>query len=117
MHMPSAAIGEADEHRDEIYPGHRWHAVMHTIVAAARVNDLRCVDGPYAGYSDEAGLARASRISLAMGFDGSSAFTPRSWPWSMRPSRHRGGHQRGRRGVQAYDAAVAAGQRRRTMAG
>ena len=33
MRMPSAAIGERDAN-DEIYPGHRWHAVMHTIVAA-----------------------------------------------------------------------------------
>jgi citrate lyase beta subunit len=75
MHMPSAAIGEADEH-DEIYPGHRWHAVMHTIVAAARVHDLRCLDGPYAGYTDEAGLARACRIALAMGFDGKQCIHP-----------------------------------------
>jgi citrate lyase beta subunit len=75
MHMPSSAIGEADEH-DEIYPGHRWHAVMHTIVAAARANDLRCLDGPYAGYSDEAGLARACRIALAMGFDGKQCIHP-----------------------------------------
>ena len=75
MHMPSAAIGEADEH-DEIYPGHRWHAVMHTIVATARVYDLRCLDGPYAGYTDEAGLARACRIALAMGFDGKQCIHP-----------------------------------------
>jgi len=75
MRMPSSAIGEADEH-DEIYPGHRWHAVMHTIVAAARVNGLRCLDGPYAGYTDEAGLARACQIALAMGFDGKQCIHP-----------------------------------------
>ena len=75
MRMPSSAIGEADEH-DEIYPGHRWHAVMHTIVAAARANHLRCLDGPYAGYSDAAGLARACQIALAMGFDGKQCIHP-----------------------------------------
>ena len=75
MRMPSSAIGEADEH-DEIYPGHRWHAVMHTIVAAARANGLRCLDGPYAGYTDEAGLARACQIALAMGFDGKQCIHP-----------------------------------------
>jgi len=75
MRMPSAAIGEADEH-DAIYPGHRWHAVMHTIVAAARANDLRCLDGPYAAYQDAAGLARACRIALAMGFDGKQCIHP-----------------------------------------
>jgi citrate lyase beta subunit len=75
MRMPSSAIGEADQH-DEIYPGHRWHAVMHTIVAAARANGLRCLDGPYAGYSDAAGLARACQIAVAMGFDGKQCIHP-----------------------------------------
>jgi citrate lyase beta subunit len=75
MHMPSSGIGEADEH-DEIYPGHRWHAVMQTIVAASRANGLRCLDGPYAGYTDAAGLARACRIALAMGFDGKQCIHP-----------------------------------------
>jgi citrate lyase subunit beta/citryl-CoA lyase len=75
MHMPSSAIGEADEH-DEIYPGHRWHAVMQTIVAAARANGLRCLDGPYAGYTDAAGLARACQIALGMGFDGKQCIHP-----------------------------------------
>ncbi len=75
MHMPSSAIGEADEH-DEIYPGHRWHAVMQTIVAASRANGLRCLDGPYAGYTDAAGLARACQIALAMGFDGKQCIHP-----------------------------------------
>jgi citrate lyase subunit beta/citryl-CoA lyase len=75
MRMPSSAIGEADQH-DEIYPGHRWHAVMHTIVAAARANGLRCLDGPYAGYTDAAGLARACQIALAMGFDGKQCIHP-----------------------------------------
>jgi citrate lyase beta subunit len=75
MRMPSSAIGEADEH-DEIYPGHRWHAVMHTIVAAARANDLRCLDGPYAGYTDAAGIARACQIAVAMGFDGKQCIHP-----------------------------------------
>jgi citrate lyase subunit beta/citryl-CoA lyase len=75
MRMPSAAIGEFDEH-DQVYPGHRWHAVMHTIVAAARVHGLRCMDGPYAGYKDMAGLERACRIARAMGFDGKECIHP-----------------------------------------
>jgi citrate lyase beta subunit len=75
MRMPSSAIGEFDAH-DTLYPGHRWHAVMHTIVAAARVNGLRCMDGPYAGYKDAAGLDRACRIARAMGFDGKQCIHP-----------------------------------------
>jgi citrate lyase beta subunit len=75
MRMPSAAIGERDAH-DQVYPGHRWHAVMHTIVAAARANGLRCMDGPYAGFTDTAGLERACRIAQALGFDGKQCIHP-----------------------------------------
>jgi citrate lyase subunit beta/citryl-CoA lyase len=74
-HMPLANIGASDEH-DAAYPGHRWHAVMHTIVAAARANGLRCLDGPFAAYTDHAGLERASRIARAMGFDGKQCIHP-----------------------------------------
>jgi citrate lyase beta subunit len=110
MRIPSAAIGEADQH-DEIYPGHRWHAVMHTIVAAARANGLRCLDGPYAGYSDEAGLARACRIALAMGFDGKQCIHPAQLAAvnaTFSPSLEE--VTRAGAIVKAYDAAVAAGQ-------
>ena len=37
---------------------------MLTIVAAARANGLRCMDGPYAGYTDTAGLIRACQIAV-----------------------------------------------------
>jgi citrate lyase beta subunit len=74
-HMPLASIGEQDEH-DALYPGHRWHAVMHAIVAAARANRLRCTDGPFAGLKDPAGLERASRIARALGFDGKQCIHP-----------------------------------------
>jgi citrate lyase subunit beta/citryl-CoA lyase len=110
MRMPSAAIGEADSH-DAAYPGHRWHAVMQTIVAAARVNGLRCIDGPYAGYSDALGLDVACRIALAMGFDGKQCIHPAQLaavndifaPTDEEVSRAEAL-------VQAYDAAVAGGQ-------
>jgi citrate lyase beta subunit len=75
MRMPAASIGEFDEH-DEIYPGHRWHAVMHTIVAAARANGLRAMDGPFAAFKDAAGLDRAARIARALGFDGKQCIHP-----------------------------------------
>ena len=87
MQMPSAAIGELDEH-DAVYPGHRWHAVMHTIVAAARANGLRAWTG----------LTRASRtrpVSSApagsrarWGSTASSASIRRSW---RRPTRLQSG--------------------------
>ena len=75
MHMPSASIGEPDAH-DAVYPGHRWHAVMHTIVAAARANGLRAMDGPYAAYRDGEGFARSCAVARAMGFDGKQCIHP-----------------------------------------
>ena len=75
MQMPSSGVGEFDEH-DALYPGHRWHAVMHTVVASARANGLRCMDGPYASYKDAAGFERSCRIARAMGFDGKQCIHP-----------------------------------------
>lgn len=75
IRAPLSSIGERDEH-DAIYPGHRWHAVMHTIVAAARANGLRCLDGPFAGLKAPEELERASRVARAIGFDGKQAIHP-----------------------------------------
>jgi len=75
MQMPSASIGEADAH-DALYPGHRWHAVMHTIVAAARANGLRAMDGPFAGFRDATGFERSCRVARALGFDGKQCIHP-----------------------------------------
>jgi malyl-CoA/(S)-citramalyl-CoA lyase len=75
MRMPLSNIGVADEF-DALYPGHRWHAAMHSIAAAARANGLRCIDGPYGDYLDNAGLERASNIARALGFDGKQCIHP-----------------------------------------
>jgi citrate lyase beta subunit len=83
MHMPLANIGEPDMH-DAIYPGHRWHAIMHAIVAATRANNLRCMDGPYADFKDEAGFERACKVALAMGFDGKQCIHPAQLPTANR---------------------------------
>ena len=83
MRMPLANIGEADQH-DALYPGHRWHAVMHGIVAAARANNLRCMDGPYADFKDQAGFERACKVALAMGFDGKQCIHPAQLPTANR---------------------------------
>ncbi len=109
MRMPSSSIGEFDEH-DDLYPGHRWHAVMLSIVAAARVNGLRCSDGPYAGYRDTAGLERAARIAHALGFDGKQCIHPAQIPvvnGVFSPLDDEVAKAQAL--VQAYDAAVAAG--------
>lgn len=110
MQMPAASIGELDEH-DELYPGHRYHAVMQTIVAAARANGLRCMDGPYAGYKDAAGLTRACQIARALGFDGKQCIHPAQLPVvnaAFSPAADE--VARASDLVQAYEAAVAEGR-------
>ncbi|MFV9507215.1 MAG: HpcH/HpaI aldolase/citrate lyase family protein, partial [Oscillochloridaceae bacterium umkhey_bin13] len=75
IRAPLANIGERDAH-DALYPGHRWHAVMHTIVAAARANGLRCLDGPFAGLNDPEELDHAARVARALGFSGKQCIHP-----------------------------------------
>ena len=75
MGMPLANIGEEDAH-DAAYPGHRWHAVMHGIVAAARANGLRAIDGPFASFRDASGFERTCRIARALGYDGKQCIHP-----------------------------------------
>jgi citrate lyase subunit beta/citryl-CoA lyase len=110
MGMPLAHIGEFDEY-DEAYPGHRWHAVMQTIVAAARAHGLRCTDGPYGAYKDPEGLARACRIARALGFDGKQCIHPSQVaPVNAAFSPSADEVRTASALVAAYDAAVAAGQ-------
>jgi len=110
MQMPASAIGELDAH-DAAYPGHRYHAVMLTIVAAARANGLRCMDGPYAGYTDTAGLVRACQIAVALGFDGKQCIHPGQLATvnaAFSPSDEE--VARASALVQAYESAVAEGR-------
>jgi citrate lyase subunit beta/citryl-CoA lyase len=110
MQMPASSIGEFDEH-DAAYPGHRYHAVMLTIVAAARANGLRCMDGPYAGYKDTAGLVRACQIACALGFDGKQCIHPAQLPTvnaAFSPSEE--DVARASALVKSYEAAVADGR-------
>jgi citrate lyase beta subunit len=75
VQMPMESIGEFDEN-DAIYPGHRWHYVMHAMVSAARAYQKRVIDGPFAGIKSSEGLKQACRIARAMGFDGKWCIHP-----------------------------------------
>jgi citrate lyase beta subunit len=110
MRMPSSGIGEHDQH-DDLYPGHRWHAAMHGIVAAARACGLRCQDGPYSAYRDAVGLERSCRIARGLGFDGKQCIHPGQLEmvnavFSPTPDEVAAAAAL----VAAFDAAVAAGQ-------
>ena len=75
MGMPMETIGGFDAY-DALYPGHRWHHVMHTLVVAARAHGLRAIDGPFADFRDPPQLERTARIARAMGFDGKWCIHP-----------------------------------------
>jgi citrate lyase subunit beta/citryl-CoA lyase len=109
MRMPAADIGTMDEH-DALYPGHRWHSVMQTIVAAARANGLGCLDGPYAAFTDKQGFEQACKIARALGFDGKQCIHPSQLATAnaaFSPSEAE--VEYARRVVAAHDAAAAAG--------
>jgi citrate lyase subunit beta/citryl-CoA lyase len=83
VQMPLDNIGEFDDN-DKLYPGHRWHFVMHAIVSASRAYGLRCMDGPFAGIKDPEGYLHSCRIARAMGFDGK---------WCIHPSQIEGANR------------------------
>jgi citrate lyase beta subunit len=75
VQMPMESIGEFDEN-DAVYPGHRWHYVMHAMVSSARAYQKRVVDGPFAGIKNAEGLKQACKVARAMGFDGKWCIHP-----------------------------------------
>jgi citrate lyase beta subunit len=75
MNMPQSIIGGFDEN-DSLYPGHRWHHAMCSIVAAARTQGLRAIDGPFADFRDAQGLERTMQIARVLGFDGKWCIHP-----------------------------------------
>jgi len=110
MGMPASGIGTRDTN-DDAYPGHRWHAVMHGIVAAARTYGLRAVDGPYSDFNDLSGFESACRVARVMGFDGKQCIHPKQLASVNRvfgPTAEEVDHARSV--VAAYDAAAATGR-------
>jgi citrate lyase beta subunit len=75
VQMPMESIGELDKN-DQIYPGHRWHYVMHAMVSAARAYQKRVIDSPFAGIKNPEGLKQACKVARAMGFDGKWCIHP-----------------------------------------
>mgnify|MGYP006271182613 FL=1 len=60
----------------QTYWGDVWHYPLSRIVAAARANGLRPVDGPFADIRDPAGWSASARRSRALGFVGKMAIHP-----------------------------------------
>ncbi len=110
VQMPMESIGELDEN-DRIYPGHRWHYVMHAMVSAARAYGKRVLDSPFAGIKNPEGLKQACKVARAMGFDGK---------WCIHPSQIEAVNETfvpspkdiewAQEVLRAYEAALAAGR-------
>jgi citrate lyase subunit beta/citryl-CoA lyase len=62
---------------DERYPGDQWHYARSRIAAAAHAFDLEPIDGPYAAYADDEGLATSASRARLLGFTGKWAIHPR----------------------------------------
>jgi citrate lyase subunit beta/citryl-CoA lyase len=91
---------------------------MHAIVASARANGLRCIDGPYSAYTDPVGFERACRIARAMGFDGKQCIHPSQLAAAnaaFSPSEAEVAHARAV--VDAYERGAAAGRGAVTLDG
>lgn len=117
MRMPSADIGVPDEH-DALYPGHRCHAVMHSIVAHAHAAGLRAMDGPYAAFKDAAGFERSCRVARALGFDGKQCIHPAQLDTANQVFAATAGEiERARQVLDAYQAAAATGRGSATFEG
>jgi malyl-CoA/(S)-citramalyl-CoA lyase len=72
-----SVLGDPDaEGRRAPHPGDAWHYALARIVVAARAAGVRPIDGPYADFKDEEGLAWSARRAAALGFDGKWAIHP-----------------------------------------
>jgi citrate lyase subunit beta/citryl-CoA lyase len=74
--MPSVTIGESSPE----YPGDQWHAVLMTILVAARAAGLQAIDGPFGRIRDLAGLRAAAARSYQLGYDGKWVLHPDQIP-------------------------------------
>jgi citrate lyase subunit beta/citryl-CoA lyase len=74
--MPSLTIGESAPG----YPGDQWHAVLMTILVAARAAGLQAIDGPFGRIRDSAGLKASAARAYRLGYDGKWVLHPGQIP-------------------------------------
>jgi citrate lyase subunit beta/citryl-CoA lyase len=70
--MPSVTIGETSPH----YPGDHWHAVLMTILVAARAAGLQAIDGPFGRIRDLGGFRESAVRAYSLGYDGKWVLHP-----------------------------------------
>ena len=60
--------------------GDMWHYPLMRLVAAARMNGIVPIDGPFGDFSDEAGFRNQALRTAVMGFEGKWAIHPKQVP-------------------------------------
>jgi len=66
---------DADGHR-QMHWGDMWHYPLSRLVAAARANGLRPIDGPFADIKDPDGWMASAKRARALGFEGKMVIHP-----------------------------------------
>ncbi|MGB5831984.1 MAG: CoA ester lyase [Thiohalocapsa sp.] len=70
-------LTDADSNRQrEMHWGDMWHYPMARLVAAARANGLRPIDGPFADLKDTDGWTASAKRAWTLGFDGKMVIHP-----------------------------------------
>lgn len=70
------SISGHGEREEELYPGHRWHFPLSTMVMHAKANDAMAIDAPYGNFKDADGLRKSAVMSCALGCNGKWAIHP-----------------------------------------
>jgi citrate lyase subunit beta/citryl-CoA lyase len=104
-------VPQLDFGMDTGYPGHQWHWVMCEVLNHARSVGAQAIDGPYVDFHGKAGYMESARRALLLGFDGKWCIHPNQIAWAneaFTPSDEQ--LAQARRLLEAYEAALAAGQ-------
>jgi len=70
------SISGHGEKEEELYPGHRWHFAISSMVMQAKACGRMAIDAPYGNFKDLDGLRRSAVMACALGCDGKWAIHP-----------------------------------------
>ncbi|MCL1980958.1 MAG: CoA ester lyase [Proteobacteria bacterium] len=70
------SISGHGEKEEELYPGHRWHFAISSMVMHAKAHGVLAIDAPYGNFKDTDGLRRSAIMASALGCDGKWAIHP-----------------------------------------